>query len=788
MSGTYVPVPVSVIAAQAATIIAGNAYAGVDLSDASVTPPDMGRTQLLSAAISQRPGISLSASNATGNGVTDDSVAINTFLASFTAGARVSLPPGKFYLINSGNLVVPAGVTIEGAGNPFALGGAAMLAGCGFLLNPAYSIVMRDHSTLRGVRVLRPGLMSGPTAAEAIASIATWGAENSVGISIPPNINGVVIHDVGIVGFNTAIKAQAGDFHLHRIWIDCYNGVAVTAAGDNHYLSEIRCEPFYCIGGGVPAAGGTWDRPGVAFNLYGGNTGGTLDRCFSFMWRTGLVINAIGVTQITGCGFEVQASLLNGANSNATAGVVFTSGTHSSEIIIADCYLNGFGTGVSWGSSGEMTWTGGSIIVANDGHAAGHVVTGAGQPVYGGFYNVQFNLGGNTAAPPIFTVASGAYAVKIVSPFITNGTLAGTWISLPGGATNNQVDIVNAHGVNGGAPTAATVQTHFNEKVWATSDSSVAVIDGSPSASICAESSTSGAASAQNLALWRSGTQIGSLRTVPAGGYQPATILQTDLANGSLVLAPSGTGAIMAQVPDGTAAGGSSRGGGVVDLQTTRSSASQVASGGRSAIVGGGSNTASSTFCVVGGNSNNVSGGTSVAFGFANQLSGANSSAPGGANANDHGRTGVLVWSSNASAISGTQQSAKQILGGSSNGTTPVRLTADGQPAGAANTVNIPSNTAVAIRIVVVGRHINAQDVAAWRLDPVIVSCGGGTSTVTVVGGGTAIAPMTSTGSVTGWSINVTADTANGGLNITATGASGYVIDWTAEVSGPEAG
>ena len=79
----------------------------------------------------------------------------------------------------------------------------------------------------------------------------------------------------------------------------------------------------------------------------------------------------------------------------------------------------------------------------------------------------------------------------------------------------------------------------------------------------------------------------------------------------------------------------------------------------------------------------------------------------GGASANDHGRTGVLVWSSNVTAISGTQQSATQILGGSSNGTTPVRLTADGQPAGVANTVNIPSNTAYAVRIVVVGRHVS---------------------------------------------------------------------------------
>jgi hypothetical protein len=138
--------------------------------------------------------------------------------------------------------------------------------------------------------------------------------------------------------------------------------------------------------------------------------------------------------------------------------------------------------------------------------------------------------------------------------------------------------------------------------------------------------------------------------------------------------------------------------------------------------------------------------------------------------------------------VSGSQQSAKQILGGSTNGTTPVRLTADGQSASAVNTVNIPNNTAYAVRIVVIGRHTTAQDVAVWRLDPIIVSCGGSAASVTVVGGGTAIAPTTSTGTVTGWSISVTADTTNGGLDVTATGASGYTIDWTAEVTGPEAG
>jgi hypothetical protein len=71
--------------------------------------------------------------------------------------------------------------------------------------------------------------------------------------------------------------------------------------------------------------------------------------------------------------------------------------------------------------------------------------------------------------------------------------------------------------------------------------------------------------------------------------------------NSVMVIAPKGTGALVAQIPDGATTGGNARGGNAVDLQTARVSAAAVASGQYAAIAGGYRNTASNTSCSVGG-------------------------------------------------------------------------------------------------------------------------------------------------------------------------------------------
>lgn len=85
---------------------------------------------------------------------------------------------------------------------------------------------------------------------------------------------------------------------------------------------------------------------------------------------------------------------------------------------------------------------------------------------------------------------------------------------------------------------------------------------------------------------------------------QSTAVIQNTTANSGIALVPNGTGAITAQIPDGTATGGNARGTNAVDLQTIRGINTQVA-GSQAVIVGGASNTAAGSQAVVVGGQNN---------------------------------------------------------------------------------------------------------------------------------------------------------------------------------------
>jgi hypothetical protein len=117
--------------------------------------------------------------------------------------------------------------------------------------------------------------------------------------------------------------------------------------------------------------------------------------------------------------------------------------------------------------------------------------------------------------------------------------------------------------------------------------------------------SLGGASGAHGLEV---STPAGTLNRMSAVGGVTGTPGRTGwLATGAdanidtVVGQPKGTGAILAQFPDGTAAGGHARGAGATDLQTVRNNPTQVASGAGSALIGGVNNTASGAESIVGG-------------------------------------------------------------------------------------------------------------------------------------------------------------------------------------------
>lgn len=116
---------------------------------------------------------------------------------------------------------------------------------------------------------------------------------------------------------------------------------------------------------------------------------------------------------------------------------------------------------------------------------------------------------------------------------------------------------------------------------------------------------------------------------------ETCSVIAASTTNANLVIAPNGTGALIADIPDGTATGGVARGENAVDLQTIRNNQNQVASGNYSTISGGQNNTASITHGTVsGGQGNTASTGThaTVVGGNGNTSSGQYSISGGSGN------------------------------------------------------------------------------------------------------------------------------------------------------------
>ncbi len=371
-----------------------------------------------------------------------------------------------------------------------------------------------------------------------------------------------------------------------------------------------------------------------------------------------------------------------------------------------------------------------------------------------------------------------------MSPFIDNGSVS-PWISIdPSSVTS--VDLLHVRDTNGYSPSA--VETHLHEKFWLTTDPSVATTDGSPQATLTLEATTGGVAAIPSVTFLRSGAGSGAIQTVPTSAPAGGGLALSASASGSNMMLVPGGGALVAAIPDGSAKGGAARGAGAVDLQMTRAAATQVASGSAASILGGTGNTAAADHSIAGGNGNSVLAPSGTAFGFNNLISGNASAAPGGANASDRGRVGALIWSSDVTVWAGLRQLSKQILGAITIDATPTRLTADSQAASMANTVNMQSWTLYAVRLVVGARHYNSPDAAVWVIDGLLLHCDGGTTGVTLEGGGAGIAPNKSMGSAGSWSIAVAPDNANSGLAVTVTGAASTPIHWTASVEATEVG
>ena len=318
--------------------------------------------------------------------------------------------------------------------------------------------------------------------------------------------------------------------------------------------------------------------------------------------------------------------------------------------------------------------------------------------------------------------------------------------------------------------------------------------------------------------------------TTPVTEINGGTISAT---NADIALVAEGTGATLAQVPDGTVAGGDKRGIFATDWQKSRSINTYVASGNYSTIAGGQSNTASGTLATVGGGDVNVASGTRSFVGGGNSHNAsATTSFIGGGTTNSANGTNSTVCGGNAntasaatSTVCGGQENiasgVNSFIGGGRRGTTrsiagyhvfpacdaPIAtgyftqsalvllarqttdatatvLASNSSAAATSNQVTLPNNSAYSFSGEVIAGVTGAGDSARWTINGAIKRGANAASTVMV---GTPTVTMThfDAGAAT-WVVAVTANTTIGCITVTVTGAAATTIRWVCKLETTE--
>lgn len=265
-------------------------------------------------------------------------------------------------------------------------------------------------------------------------------------------------------------------------------------------------------------------------------------------------------------------------------------------------------------------------------------------------------------------------------------------------------------------------------------------------------------------------------------------------ANIDFVVGAKGTGAILAQVPDGTATGGNKRGAGAVDLQLTRGSSSQVASGANS-IVQGSSCRASGVSSIAIGNGCTASGAYSVALGNGCTANSTGSSAIGsscfagavyslatGQQTTTRGVSGAVT--EGYSSSSGRQQMARYPMRLDTTSSAAATLAADGGAPSTTDSPVMPNDSAYYCRVRVLARNIGTNESKSWS-GTALIKRGANAAATTLVG--SSIASDFGDAAMSACTVTLSADTTFGALAVTVTGLAATTIRWVAQLETVEA-
>lgn len=324
--------------------------------------------------------------------------------------------------------------------------------------------------------------------------------------------------------------------------------------------------------------------------------------------------------------------------------------------------------------------------------------------------------------------------------------------------------------------------------------------------------------------------------SAPNASIPTASLASTNAAtNVDAAIVPKGTGALLSRVPDSTSAGGNKRGTYAVDWQLLRTSAAQVASGNYSTIGGGyrstasgqystipggyqctasgqytfasgdtctamqdyafafgSSSSASNTYAISIGFTNSASGVASVALGYNVTASGFASLCVGrastanadysvvfGYNATARGIIGYEAKGNGVFSAVGDAQRGRLVMRRSTTTATAAVATSDASSAGATNQIVLPNTSAFKFHGDVVARD-SSGNAASWAIKG-LIKRGANAAATALVGTPTVSQDFADAGA-SSWVVAISADTTNGALAVTVTGAASTSIKWVADI------
>jgi len=243
-----------------------------------------------------------------------------------------------------------------------------------------------------------------------------------------------------------------------------------------------------------------------------------------------------------------------------------------------------------------------------------------------------------------------------------------------------------------------------------------------------------------------------------------------------------------ATAPHGVVSGG--------NLNTNTGEASTISGGSQnsssnagSTVSGGVNNTASGEASAVsGGQFNSASNSyTIVAGGISNTSNGAESAVIGGVRGTTRSITGNFVTPASSSPITTTQgvtQSAILVLGVATTDATATRLRSDTSAATTTNQVILPNNSAYVFQGTCIANVTGGSTTSGWKYEGVIKRGANAASTTLVA----AVTPTVIAQDIAAatWVLAITADTTNGGIAVTVTGAAATTIRWVSRIETTE--